>query len=190
LFIYATRHSILIPEQSDDLFPLIATRGYLSPVAGIVFVIGLVAAACSNADSALTSLTTSFTVDILNGTRLPEKRLQRLRKMIHLYLSVVLLGVILVFKLINNQNVISAIFTAAGYTYGPLLGLYGFGLFTKYRIRDKWVPLVALFSPILSFIISEHSESWLNGYTFGFELLILNGLLTFFGLLIIRMRRY
>jgi Na+/proline symporter len=188
LFIFAARHSIPIPEQSDDLFPLIATRGYLSPMVSIFFIIGLVAAAYSSADSALTSLTTSFTVDIMNGSSLPEKQLQRLRKMVHIGISVVLLGVILAFKLINNQNVISAIFTAAGYTYGPLLGFYSFGLFTKYRVRDRWVPVIAIASPLISYIISSHSESWFNGYQFGFELLIMNGLLTFLGLLMIRKR--
>ena len=186
LFMFAARHGIPIPEQSDDLFPLIATMGYLSPVVTIFFIIGLVAAAYSSADSALTSLTTSFTVDILNGSRLPEDRLQKLRKMVHIGLSLVLLAAILVFKLINNQNVISAIFTAAGYTYGPLLGFYSFGLFTKYRVRDRWVPVIAIASPIISFIISRYSESWFNGYQFGFELLILNGLLTFLGLLLIK----
>ena len=188
LFIFAARHSIPLPEQSDDLFPLIATRGYLSPMVSIFFIIGLVAAAYSSADSALTSLTTSFTVDIMNGSSLPEKQLQRLRKMVHIGISVVLLGVILTFKLINNQNVISAIFTAAGYTYGPLLGFYSFGLFTKYRVRDRWVPVIAIASPIISYIISSHSESWFNGYQFVFELLIMNGLLTFLGMLIIRKR--
>jgi Na+/proline symporter len=188
LFIYASRHAIPIPDQTDDLFPLIATRGYLSPVVAIFFMIGLVAAAYSSADSALTSLTTSFTVDILNGTRLEENRLQRLRKMVHIGLSIVLLGVILVFKLINDQNVISAIFTAAGYTYGPLLGFYSFGLFTKYKVRDRLVPLVAIASPIISYVISRYSETLFDGYQFGFELLILNGLLTFLGLLIIRKR--
>ena len=188
LFIFAARYSIPLPEQSDDLFPLIATRGYLSPMVSIFFIIGLVAAAYSSADSALTSLTTSFTVDIMNGSSLPEKQLQRLRKMVHIGISVVLLGVILTFKLINNQNVISAIFTAAGYTYGPLLGFYSFGLFTKYRVRDRWVPVIAIASPIISYIISSHSESWFNGYQFGFELLIMNGLLTFLGMLIIRKR--
>jgi len=187
LFIFATRNAIPIPEQTDDLFPLIATR-YLSPVVTIFFIIGLVAAAYSSADSALTSLTTSFTVDILNGTSLPEKQLQRLRKMVHIGISVVLLGVILVFKLINDENVISAIFRVAGYTYGPLLGFYSFGLFTKYQVRDHWVPVIAIASPIISFFISRYSETLLNGYQFGFELLILNGLLTFLGLLIIRKR--
>ncbi|MEE9461554.1 MAG: sodium:solute symporter [Bacteroidales bacterium] len=188
LFIFAARYSIPLPEQSDDLFPLIATRGYLSPMVSIFFIIGLVAAAYSSADSALTSLTTSFTVDIMNGSSLPEKQLQRLRKMVHIGISVVLLGVILAFKLINNQNVISAIFTAAGYTYGPLLGFYSFGLFTKLRVRDRWVPVIAIASPLISYIISSHSESWFNGYQFGFELLIMNGLLTFLGMLIIRKR--
>ncbi len=188
LFIFAARYSIPLPEQSDDLFPLIATKGYLSPMVSIFFIIGLVAAAYSSADSALTSLTTSFTVDIMNGSSLPEKQLQRLRKMVHIGISVVLLGVILAFKLINNQNVISAIFTAAGYTYGPLLGFYSFGLFTKYRVRDRWVPVIASASPLISSIISSHSESWFNGYQFGFELLIMNGLLTFLGMLIIRKR--
>ena len=187
LFIYAARNAIPIPAQSDDLFPLIATR-YLSPVVTIFFIIGLVAAAYSSADSALTSLTTSFTVDILNGTSLPEKQLQRLRKMVHIGISLVLLVVILIFKLINNQNVISAIFTAAGYTYGPLLGFYSFGLFTKYKVRDRWVPVIAIVSPLISYIISSHSVSWFNGYQFGFELLIMNGLLTFLGMLIIRKR--
>jgi Na+/proline symporter len=187
LFIFAARNAIPIPEQSDDLFPLIATR-YLSPVVAIFFIIGLVAAAYSSADSALTSLTTSFTVDILNGSSLPEKELQRLRKMVHIGISVVLLGVILIFKLINNQNVISAIFTAAGYTYGPLLGFYSFGLFTKYKVRDRLVPVVAIASPIISYFLSRYSETLFDGYEFGFELLILNGLLTFLGMLIIRKR--
>ncbi len=188
LFIFAARNAIPIPAQTDDLFPLIATQ-YLSPVVTIFFIIGLVAAAYSSADSALTSLTTSFTVDILNGTSLPEKQLQRLRKMVHIGISVVLLGVILLFKLINDENVISAIFKAAGYTYGPLLGFYSFGLFTKYQVRDRWVPVIAIASPILSYIISSHSESWFNGYQFGFELLMMNGLLTFLGMLIIRKQR-
>ena len=188
LFIFAARHSIPLPEQSDDLFPLIATRGYLSPMVSIFFIIGLVAAAYSSADSALTSLTTSFTVDIMNGSSLPEKQLQRLRKMVHIGISLVLLVVILLFKLINNQNVISAIFTAAGYTYGPLLGFYSFGLLTKYRVRDRWMPVIAIASPLISYIISSHSESWFNGYQFGFELLIMNGLLTFLGMLLIRKR--
>jgi SSS family solute:Na+ symporter len=188
LYIFASRYAIPIPERTDDLFPLIATQGYLSPVVTVLFMVGLVAAAYSSADSALTALTTSFTVDILDGTRLPEERLLRLRKLVHVGISAVLLGVILLFRAINNQSVISAIFTVAGYTYGPLLGFYSFGLFTKYRVKDRWVPLVALVSPVLCYLISSNSARWLNGYTFGFELLILNGMLTFLGLMLLRKR--
>ena len=185
LYIFAAQFAIPLTERSDDLFPLIATQGYLPPVVTIFFIIGLVAAAYSSADSALTSLTTSFTVDILNGSRLPEKRLQVLRKIVHIGISGVLLMVILVFRAVNNQSVIFAIFTVAGYTYGPLLGFYSFGLLTKLKVKDRWVPVVAILSPILCYIISTHSESWFNGYTFGFELLILNGYITFLGLSIL-----
>ena len=189
LYMFAAQFAIPIPEQSDDLFPLIATQGYLPWGVTIFFIIGLVAAAYSSADSALTSLTTSFTVDILNGSRLPEQQLQKMRKIVHIGISLVLLSVILVFRVINNQSVIAAIFTVAGYTYGPLLGFYSFGLFTKFLVKDRWAPLVAIASPILCFIISSNSEVWFNGYTFGFELLILNGALTFLGLFLIRQKR-
>ena len=189
LYMFASQHSISLPAQSDDLFPMIATQGHLSPVITIFFIIGLVAAAYSSADSALTSLTTSFTVDILNGSRLEEEKLQKLRKIVHIGISAVLLGVILVFKAINNQSVISAIFTVAGYTYGPLLGFYSFGLFTRYKVRDRWVPMVAIASPGLCYLITSHSEAWFNGYTIGFELLILNGFLTFMGLFLLRKRQ-
>ncbi len=188
LYIFAAQLSIPLPERSDDLFPLIATQGYLPPMVTVFFMVGLVAAAYSSADSALTSLTTSFTVDILNGQRLPEQRLQRLRKTVHVGISAALLVVILVFRAINDQSVVAAIFTVAGYTYGPLLGFYSFGLFTKYKVRDRWVPLVAIASPILCYLISSNSAAWFNGYTFGFELLILNGMLTFLGLLFISKR--
>ena len=189
LFLYAHQMGIAIPARSDDLFPLIATGGSLAPVVAVFFIVGLVAAAYSSADSALTSLTTSFTVDIMNGTKLPEDRLKRLRIRVHVGISLVLLAVILVFRLVNNQNVISAIFTAAGYTYGPLLGFYSFGLFTKLKVKDKWVPLVAISSPLACYAISALSPLLFNGYEFGFELLILNGLLTFAGLFLIRKRK-
>jgi solute:Na+ symporter, SSS family len=189
LFMYANQKGIPIPDRSDDLFPLIATAGYLAPLVTVFFIVGLVAAAYSSADSALTSLTTSFTVDIMNGDKLEENRLQKLRKRVHIGISFVLLVVIMIFHLVNNQNVISAIFTAAGYTYGPLLGFYSFGLFTRFKVKDRWVPLVALTSPILSYVISTFSSAWFNGYEFGFELLIMNGLLTFTGMYLIRKRK-
>lgn len=186
LFIYAKRQGITIPQQTDDLYPLIATGGTLAPVVGILFIVGLTAAAYSSADSALTSLTTSFTMDILDGARLSEARLKQLRIRVHIGISATLLLVILVFQMVNDQNVISAIFTAAGYTYGPLLGFYTFGLFTRKKVKDRWVPFVAMASPVLCYVISSFSEEWFHGYQFGFELLILNGLLTFLGLYLIR----
>jgi len=186
LYIFAARMGVAVPERTDDLFPLIATQGYLWPIVTVFFIIGLVAAAYSSADSALTSLTTSFTVDILNPKDKSENHLAASRKKVHVLISVLLLLFILLFRLINDQSVISAVFTAAGYTYGPLLGLYGFGLFTKYKVKDKWVPLIAVLSPAVCYIISTHSEQWFKGYEMGFELLILNGFLTFVGLFIIR----
>ena len=186
LVVFAQKNGIAIPERTDDLFPLIATQGYLSPVIAIFFIIGLVAAAYSSADSALTSLTTSFTVDILNPQNKSESELKSIRTKVHIGVSLVLVIVILLFNAINNESVISAIFTVAGYTYGPLLGMYAFGLFTKYKIRDQYVPLIAIASPIICFILNYFSQTILNGYKFGFELLILNGLITFLGLYMIK----
>jgi Na+/proline symporter len=185
LFIYAGYVGLDLPARGDDLYPIIATQGYLTPVVSILFLLGLVAAAYSSADSALTALTTSFTVDIVGTGNKTEKRIISIRKMVHIGVSLAVGLIILAFRAINDQSVISAVFTVAGYTYGPLLGLYSFGLFTKYAVRDKWVPLVAVLSPVLSFFVDSNSEMLLNGYQFGFELLILNGLFTFLGLLLI-----
>ncbi|MCK4661631.1 MAG: sodium:solute symporter [Bacteroidales bacterium] len=185
LFIYANKNGIDIPAQSDDLFPIIATKGFLKPIVAIFFILGLIAAAYSSADSALTALTTSFTVDILNTKNLKEKELRKTRKNVHILFSFILMITILLFKAINNESVISAIFTVAGYTYGPLLGLYSFGLFTKYNVKDKFVPIIAIVSPVICYIINSYSQLWFNGYQFSFELLILNGIIVFIGLLVI-----
>ena len=181
---FAAFSGIAIPEATDDLFPLIATGGYLPQVVGVFFIVGLVAAAYSSADSALTALTTSFTVDILDGRRMEEGRLTRTRRWVHLGISVVLGLVIMLFRAINDENVISAIFRVAGYTYGPLLGLYAFGLFTRLKARDRLVPLLAILSPVLSYLLSRFSAELFNGYRFGFELLIVNGALMFLALLL------
>jgi len=186
LFIFAQKNGITIPVRTDDLYPLIATQGYISPIVGIVFIIGLVAAAYSSADSALTALTTSFTVDILNAGNSEEMRLRKTRKIVHLGVSMAMILVIILFNAINNESVISATFKIAGFTYGPLLGLYSFGLFTKYKVKDRFVPIVAILSPILCLILSKYSVEWLFGYKFGFELLIVNGLFTFIGLFLLR----
>ncbi|HCX99461.1 MAG TPA: sodium:solute symporter [Bacteroidales bacterium] len=188
LFIFAHQQGIPIPEQTDELFPIIATQGYLPKAVSILFILGIVAAAYSSADSALTALTTSFTVDILNPKNKTETELKSIRRVVHISISILIAVVIMIFRAVNNQSVISAIFTVAGYTYGPLLGLYAFGLFTRFKVRDKWVPIVAILSPVLCYFLSTYSEILFNGYKFGFELLIVNGAFMFLGLLMLSRR--
>jgi Na+/proline symporter len=151
--------------------------------------VGLIAASYSTSDSALTALTTSFTIDIVGIKNRTEDQAMALRKKIHILISFVVLIVILIFRAVNNETVISAIFTVAGYTYGPLLGLYSFGLFTKLDVRDKLVPVVAVLSPVICYFLSRYSEQLFNGYRFGFELLVMNGLITFIGLLLISRKK-
>jgi Na+/proline symporter len=188
LFIYASFAGIAVPGNTDDLFPLIATGSYLGPMLAFFFTIGIISATYSSADSALTSLTTSFTIDILNGSRYEEQKLKKIRHSVHIVMSFVLGLFIMLFHEINDQNVVKAIFTVAGYTYGPLLGLYTFGLFTKTAVRDKIVPVIAVLSPILCLVINNYSREIFWGYKFGFELVVLNGLLMFMGLWMIKKR--
>jgi SSS family solute:Na+ symporter len=191
LLLYAQANSIEV-SLTDDLFPTVAMK-YLSPIAGLVFLVGLISAAYPSADGALTSLTTSFCIDFLNfnkRTDLSEKEKIRTRYIVHLSIATLFLFVILVFRALNKEAVIDKLFTIAGYTYGPLLGFYSFGLFTKLKVKDKWVPFIAVFSPVTCYVINIYSRELLNGYVFGFELLILNGLLTFLGLLALAKRKY
>ncbi|WP_162339988.1 sodium:solute symporter [Cyclobacterium salsum] len=186
LYLYAAENQISLPERTDDLYPLLATS-YFSTFTGIVFVLGITAAAYSSADSTLTALTTSFCYDFLEINKKYEGAAAvRIRKKVHLGFTLLMFFVILAFRWINDQSVINAVFTIAGYTYGPLLGLYSFGLFTSFQVKDKWVPFLAILAPLISFLISFQSEMWLGGYQFGFELLILNGALMFLGLLMVR----
>jgi SSS family solute:Na+ symporter len=185
LFIYASFAGIAIPENTDNLFPLIATGGTLSMTVAFFFIIGIVSATYSSADSALTSLTTSFTIDILDAQKKGDARLKQTRNLVHIAFTILLGLLIIFFRAINDQNVIKAIFTIAGYTYGPLLGLYSFGLFTKRKLRDTYVPIVAIVSPLICLVINHYSRELLWGYKFGFELLVLNGLITFIGLWIL-----
>jgi SSS family solute:Na+ symporter len=185
LAIYAQSRGIPIPGRSDDLFPQLATGGNFPAYIGIVFILGLIAAAYSSADSALTALTTSFTIDILEADRLPEEKLKKLRWLVHVCMSLIIGSVIFVFKIMNNEAVISSLFTAAGYTYGPLLGLFAFGLFLRKPVRDRWVPFVAVLSPLLAYLVKIILERSINGYHSGYEILVINGLMTFFGLLLI-----
>jgi len=185
LYLYAAKMGIAIPERSDDLYPILALN-HFSPFVGIVFLLGIIAAAFSSADSALTSLTTAFCVDFLNLKKLPEEKRKQKRLMVHIGFSILVFLIIVVFRVINNDSVITAVFIVAGYTYGPLLGLFSFGLFTKWQIKDSLVPYVAITAPILTYLASHYSSTIIPGYNMGFEVLILNGLLTFIGLLIIR----
>ena len=187
LYMYANQKGIEIPVRSDDLFPILALKHFV-PFVGIVFLLGITAAAFSSADSALTALTTAFCVDFLKLDNKTEKRQKQSRLMVHFGFSVVLLLIIVVFRIINNDSVITAVFMVAGYTYGPLLGLYSFGLFTKIQVKDKWIPVVAILSPIISHIFKIYSSQIIPGYHMGFEFLILNGMVTFFGLLLLRKR--
>ena len=184
LFIYAQAEGITVPERTDELYPLLAIE-HFSLAAGLFFILGIIAAAYSSADSALTALTTSFCVDILNFDNKNEKVKKRIRIRVHLMFSFLLLLVIIVFKIINNESVITSVFTAAGYTYGPILGLFAFGLFTKLAIKDRFVLVVAVLAPVFSFILDLNSAKWFYGYKIGFEILVINGLITFLGLLII-----
>jgi len=188
LYMYASTKGIAIPGKTDNLFPEIAFN-HLGPIAGLVFMIGLVSAAYPSADGALTALTTSFCVDFLgfkDKSKLDEKQKKKVRYVVHLSFAAILMIVILIFRALNNEAVINAIYTAAGYTYGPLLGLFAFGLFTKFAVKDRYVWIIAIISPVLCYFLSMYSEILFNGYKFGFELLILNGLLTFTGLMIVR----
>ena len=181
LYIFAIQNGIAIPVNSDDLYPTLAIQYFGLPV-GIAFLLGITAAAYSSADSALTALTTSFSVDFLNIDKYEESKRLNIKKWSHLMFSVLLIIVILVFQAINNQSIVKSVFIAAGYTYGPILGLFVFGLYSKRKVKDKWVPVVAVSAPIICYLISKNSELLFNGYKFGFELLILNGLITFMGL--------
>jgi len=188
LFQYAREKGIEIPARTDDLFPTLALD-HLGVFAAMVFVVGLTAATFSSADSVLTTLTTSFCIDLLDVDQrqgMTDAQRTALRHKVHVGFAVALWLVILGFQALNSKAIIDAIFTLASYTYGPLLGLFGFGLFAKAAARDRLVPLVCCLAPLLCFILQTNSAAWFGGYKMGFELLILNGLLTYAGLWLVR----
>jgi uncharacterized sodium:solute symporter family permease YidK len=204
LAMYALRNGIAY-ERADSLYPTIALE-HLPWEVGVVFIIGLVAAAYSSADSALTALTTSFCVDFLGfkgkqrdkdisineadildspaaaSSSPVDQSNERTRYWVHIGFSIVLFLVIVIFWLINDDSVVVLLFKFAGYTYGPLLGLYAFGLFMSRKVTDSLVPVICVAAPVLTYLITSNSEALLWGYKFGFELLLVNGLLTFIGL--------
>lgn len=187
LYLYAASNHIDVAslKTPDHLFPEIALN-HLNIVPAIVFMLGLTAATFATTDSALTALTTSFCVDFLGFNKKEDQNspsLVRQRHLVHVAFSVIMLLVILVFRIINDDSVVNAIFKAAGYTYGPLVGLFGFGMISKRKATDHFVPFICILSPLLSFIIDKNSVNWI-GYSIGFELIIINGLITYLLLLV------
>jgi Na+/proline symporter len=182
LYLFTARNGIQNPEKSDELFAMIATGGYFPIVVGILFLVGLISSAYAAAGSALTALTTSFTIDILGTEGKSEDEVRRLRKKVHFGMMAVMGFVIFIFGALNNKTVIDAVYTLASYTYGPILGMFAFGIFMKQRVRDKYIPVAAVLSPVLCYVIQQNSEKWFNGYQFSYELLLINALFTFLGL--------
>lgn len=179
IVIYAQRTGITLPTGPDKIMPMVAST-IISPIAGICFVLGIISASFSSADSALTSITTTLTVDILGN-----KNNQNHRQWLHLAVCALFALIVILFGYTQNRSIIDTIYTIVGYAYGPLLGLFTFGLFTRYQVRDHLVPIVALASPILCYIINTLTTNYFN-YKWGYELLLLNGIITFIGLFIIR----
>jgi Na+/proline symporter len=160
---------------------MIATGGYFPLIVGILFIVGLISSAYATAGSALTALTTSFTIDILGVEGKSENEVRRFRKRVHFGMAIVMGVVIFIFGILNNKTVIDAVYTLAGYTYGPILGMFAFGILMKKQVRDRYIPIVAVLSPILCYVIQHNSERWFNGYQFSYELLLINALFTFMG---------
>jgi Na+/proline symporter len=184
LYLYTIENNIPLPAASDELFPRLAFNE-LGLAVGIFFLLGITASSYASADSALAGLTTSFCIDFLNFKSKEEKQKKREKLLVHIGFSLLFLVVILVFKEINERSVIDAVLNVAGYTYGPLLGLFTFGIFTKRQVRDKFVPVVCILSPFLSYLISTNSKTLFPWYgDMGIEVLILNGMITFLGLLL------
>lgn len=184
LFLFASSQGITLPEKTDDVFAFLSVN-YFGLITGLFFLLGITAAAYSSVDSSLTSLTTSFAVDFLRMD--PKvKGQKRERMLVHAGFSILMCIVIILFRELNSSSVVNAVLTAVGYTYGPILGLFTFGLLTRYAVKIRYLPLVCLLSPLLSYVINCYSEQWLWGYRFGFEILLFNGLLCFTGLWLIR----
>lgn len=199
LYIYAHREGISIPvdtatglPRTDYLFPEIALN-HFKGVPAVVFMLGLTAATFATTDSGLTALTTSFCIDFLNFDKrknIAEKEMVQKRTFVHIAFSLIILLVVLLFNAVNDASVVSAIFTVATYTYGPLIGLFAFSLFAKRRrVLDKATPYIVILAPILCFFISKYSTVLFNGYVFAEELIIVNGLLTFMGLWIMSRKK-
>lgn len=184
LFIYSEQNHIAIPSSTDELFPILALNEF-SLIVGIFFLLGITASSFASSDSALAGLTTSFCIDFLNFKDKPENVKKRQKFLVHLSFSLLFLIIIVVFREINEESVIDAVLGIAAYTYGPLLGLFSFGIFTRLQVKDKLVPLVCVLSPVICYVLSIISPLILNGYRLGLEILLINGLITFIGLALV-----
>ena len=189
LYSYANQTGVALvnadgaPLKGDDVFPFLATGNYFPVIVGVLFIIGFIAAAYSAAGSALTALTTSFTVDILNKEK--DTNLTQIRTWVHIGMAILMAVCIYVIHLLNNDSVIQTVYKVASYTYGPLLGMFCFGIFTKRQVRDRWIPLVVILAPVITWVIDVNSAAWFHGYVFSHERLILNALLTAIGMIIL-----
>ena len=190
LHLYLVNNNLSV-EKADDVFAFVATREGVPMILSILLVLGIVSSTFSVTGSALTSLTTSFTMDILGGEKnRTEKQLTRLRKIVHIAIAAILLMLMLAFEHWSNNSAINLFYRLASYTYGPLLGMFAFGIFTKLHVRDRWVPLVVILAPTLSFLLDHYSQVLFNGYKFGFEILLVNAAFTMLGLLTLSRRNH
>jgi len=189
LYSYASANAVVLPNKGDEVFPFLATQGYFPLIVSLLFIIGLISAAYAAAGSALTALTTSFSIDILKAKGKTEKETTVVRQKVHAAMATVMAIVIYVINLLNNTSVIDTVYKLASYTYGPLLGMFIFGIFTQWKIRERWVPLVAIASPVLCLVLDINSKTWFNGYEFSHERLIFNALFTFIGLCLLIKRK-
>ena len=178
-----------ISETGDKICAAVATSGIVPGIVGILFIIGLVASAYGAGGSALTSLTTSFTVDILGAMKKDEAGLTKTRKMVHVGMAVLMALVIMVFNKLSNTSAINAVYTLASYTYGPILGMFAFGLACKRKVRDRFVPVVAVVAPLLCLVLQLNSDRWFGGYKFSYEILLINAILVIIGLCCLIERR-
>jgi Na+/proline symporter len=198
LYVYASQKGVMLPMETlkdgtqavitDKVFPTLAL-GEFGTLAGVFFLLGITASSYASADSALTALTTGFCIDFLNFDRRDEKEKKRLKLYTHIAFSLIFLLISLIMYQLPNKDLITQVLSVAAYTYGPLLGLFFFGILTKRSLRDKLVPIICLIVPAICYILDSNSKAWLGGYQFSHELLILNGLLTFGGLWLISFRK-
>lgn len=193
LYIYANQKGIAIPEKTDDLYPMMALQifgenasmGIAGVLVAVTFLVGITAATYASSDSALTALTTAFCIDFMDFEKRDEKDRNRIKNIVHIGFSLTFFVVILIFNYLNSTDVITATFQIASYTYGPLLGLFAYGIYSKNKVHDKFVPFVCILSPILTYAIVWWAEHY-AGYKFGFENLLLNGLITIIGLYLLK----